>query len=610
MEYNKQIEILKNIAIDFKKENGVLYYVGGFVRDKLLGNTSKDIDVEIHNISFKKSKKILSKYGIIDLVGESFGVIKIHGLDIDFAFPRKETSTGIGHKDFEIYIDPFISNKIACKRRDFTINSIMQNVLSGEIIDNYNGISDLKNKIIRHVDSNSFIEDPLRVLRACQFSSRLNFEIHKSTIELCRTIDITKLSKERIYEEIKKALLKSKTPSLFIKQLIKLKKFEDVFFVDKNNSLNTDKIDILFNILDKGCSQKNYSNNPELFMMSCLVFGLSTCIINFDIQKLLKKISYKKELNNSVIKLLENNNSLCNLQVDDLYGLKIISISSYKKLFNIDDVILFNKISNFNYNNIMKENLEKINLNPNRTITPIISGKILKELEIEPLTDYKNILEKCLDLQLQDNSIEFFKYLLELVLMQSSTPSKFFDFLKEKNLLEKYIPELLLLDNTKQNPLYHPEGSVYNHTMNVINISAKNREFAYNKYEFMFSALCHDFGKISTTFTKADGKIVSYGHENQLQESKTFLERFNINSKSKEIIVTLQKNHMRPFMLYKQNSKLSAVKRLQKDVGDYFKDLLLLSYCDKSGSGNKSKERLEDLKNYKKWFENNINKIY
>ena len=600
---NNEFEILKKIAQDFYSCGGNMYYVGGFVRDKMLGIDNKDIDIEIHDIDYNSSIEILKKYGVVDLVGASFGVIKVHGLDIDFAFPRTENSVGAGHKDFEVYINPNLSPKESSKRRDFTVNSVMQNVFTEEIIDNYNGLEDLNKKLIKHVDSDTFVEDPLRALRACGFASRFEFNIDESTKELCKTMDITTLSKERIYEEIKKALLKASKPSLFIKYLIDIEKFDDIFCVNKNNILNLEKLDELYKILDSGANIKNKSQNAELFMFSCLVYGLFLCISEFNEYEFLKKISYKKELNESILNLLKNNAILSDLENLDNYYLRKLAVSSKNKSFNIDDVILFNKISNSNFINEIWSKIEEVGLNEERTIFPLIIGKHLAKFEIEPSIEYKDILNKCFELQLKADYQELFKYLLEEVLLNSKKTSKFFNILKENNKLEQVIPELIKLDKTMQNPLYHPEGSVYNHTMNVIDVAAQNREFAEYKYEFMFAALCHDFGKISTTFTKEDGKIVSYGHENQLEESKEFLQRLNIVLESKEIILKLQKNHMRPFMLYKQNSTNAAVRRLKRDVGKYYKDLLLLSYCDKSGCGVKTEERFEELNRYKMWFQ-------
>lgn len=524
-------------------------------------------------------------------------------MDIDFAFPRTENSVGKGHKDFEVSINTNLSLKEASKRRDFTINSIMQNVLTEEIVDNYNGVEDLNKKIIKHVDSQTFIEDPLRVLRGCGFASRFNFEIDENTKALCKTMNINTLSKERIYEEIKKALLKADNPSLFIKNIIDIEKFEDLFCVNQNNVLNFEKIEELYKILDNGARLKNKSNNPELFMLTCLVQGLSLCISEFDECKFLQKISNKKEINESALNMLKNNSLLSKVKNLDSYYLRYLAFNSKQTLFNIDDVILLNKISNSNFNNELENKIEEIGLNEERTITPLINGKNLENFGIKPGREYKEILGNCFDLQLKEDYSELFKYLLKVVLLNSRKPSAFFNILKENNQLQQFMPELIQLDKTMQNPMYHPEGSVYNHTMNVIDEAAQKRNLAENKYEFMLSALCHDFGKISTTFTKEDGKIVSYGHENQLEESKAFLQRLNINLESQELILKLQKNHMRPFMLYKENSSDKAVRRLQRDAGNGYKDLLLLSYCDKAGCAIKTDDRLEELESYNVWYE-------
>jgi len=132
----------------------------------------------------KDVKHILKKYGNVDEIGANFGVLMLKGLDIDFTFPRTESKTGNKHTDFEINVNPFLGVELASKRRDFTMNSIMQNVISGEYIDLYGGISDIKNKTIRYVDKNTFIEDALRPLRACQFASRLGFSIDRDVIEI------------------------------------------------------------------------------------------------------------------------------------------------------------------------------------------------------------------------------------------------------------------------------------------------------------------------------------------------------------------------------------------------------------------------------------------
>ena len=216
---NKDIHIAKVIAQEVLKKGGRTFFVGGCVRDEILGIDIKDVDIEVHNIEVEDLVKILESIGDVQKIGSFFGVFNLKGYDIDIAMPRKEKSNGRGHKDFEIFVDPFIGYKEAALRRDFTINSLMKDVLSGEIIDSFNGIEDLNNKIIRHVNDESFCEDPLRVFRGAQFAARFDFEIHEKTKLLSSTMDVSSLAFERVFDELKKALLKANKPSIFFKSL-------------------------------------------------------------------------------------------------------------------------------------------------------------------------------------------------------------------------------------------------------------------------------------------------------------------------------------------------------------------------------------------------------
>ena len=234
------------IAEMVKEEGGTTYYVGGYVRDSFLGIDNKDIDIEVHGINEKKLLSVLNKVGKSVSYGKQFGIYSLAGENIDIALPRTEKKTGEGHNDFEVIIDPNMDIETSIKRRDFTINAIYKNVLTEEIIDPFNGVEDIENKIIRHVDALTFVEDPLRVLRACQFAARFNFDIADETIALCKTIDISTLSKERVEEELKKALLKSEKPSIFFNYLKQMSQndywFKDVDlkFVDKANEYISD----------------------------------------------------------------------------------------------------------------------------------------------------------------------------------------------------------------------------------------------------------------------------------------------------------------------------------------------------------------------------------
>jgi tRNA nucleotidyltransferase (CCA-adding enzyme) len=154
--------------------------------------------------------------------------------------PRREKATGRGHRDFEIEVDPFIGTYKAARRRDFTINALMQDVLTGEVVDHFGGMDDLRAGIIRHIDPETFIEDPLRVLRGAQFAARFGFRIAPETVELCKGIDLSALSRERIEEELKKALLKSDKPSVFFEEMRRMEQL-DVWFPELGQTIGLEQ---------------------------------------------------------------------------------------------------------------------------------------------------------------------------------------------------------------------------------------------------------------------------------------------------------------------------------------------------------------------------------
>ena len=187
---------LKNFFASYSSR---VYLVGGCVRDEVLKITPREYDIEVYDITPEKFDTLMQKLGAKG-VGKSFFVYKWKNFDI--SLPRVETKTASGHKGFEVKLTQ--NEKTASKRRDFTMNALMKNIYTGEILDFWGGIDDIKNKIIRHIDDKTFIEDSLRVFRAMQFSARLKFKIAKETIKLCQSIDLNDLSKERIYTEFEK----------------------------------------------------------------------------------------------------------------------------------------------------------------------------------------------------------------------------------------------------------------------------------------------------------------------------------------------------------------------------------------------------------------------
>jgi tRNA nucleotidyltransferase (CCA-adding enzyme) len=221
-------EKILRLAEIVKQNGGRAMLVGGCVRDELMKIEPKDWDLEIYGIEPQRLREILDSFGKVDAVGEAFTVYKL-GNDLDVALPRRERKIARGHKGFVVEGDKNMSFAEAAKRRDFTINAILKDALTGEIIDCYNGQEDIKNKILRVVSRETFAEDSLRVLRAAQFAARFEFEIDAETVEICRSIDLTDLPKERIWGEFEKLLLKSEKPSIGLRYFYDLNVAKQLF---------------------------------------------------------------------------------------------------------------------------------------------------------------------------------------------------------------------------------------------------------------------------------------------------------------------------------------------------------------------------------------------
>lgn len=285
---SEELRVAKKIAEEVNAAGGRTFFVGGYVRDTLMRKSGKDIDLEVHGITPRQLENILDSAGERIEIGKSFGVYNLKGCTLDIAMPRREALIGSGHRDFAVDVDPFIGTEKAAKRRDFTMNALMQDVLTGEIIDHYGGIRDLENGIIRHVSDESFAEDPLRVLRGAQFAARFGFEVASETKELCRGMDLTTLSCERVFEELRKALLKSEKPSVFFEVLRSMNQlsvwFSEVQLLEginqsKKHHPEGDVWNHTMQVLNEAAKRRENVKNPMGFMLAALVhdFGKIVC---------------------------------------------------------------------------------------------------------------------------------------------------------------------------------------------------------------------------------------------------------------------------------------------------------------------------------------------
>jgi tRNA nucleotidyltransferase (CCA-adding enzyme) len=215
------------IARDVSAEGGRALIVGGWVRDRLMGVDCKDIDVEVFGLDAARLKELLQQIAPVNTVGESFTVYKVAGLDV--SIPRRESKVGRGHRGFSVEGDPSLSPREAARRRDFTINAISWDPITGEYIDPFNGRDDIASHTLRVVDPQTFSDDSLRVLRAIQFAARFEFAVDPAAKEICRAIPLDDLPAERVWGEIEKLLLRARRPSIGFALALELGVIERLF---------------------------------------------------------------------------------------------------------------------------------------------------------------------------------------------------------------------------------------------------------------------------------------------------------------------------------------------------------------------------------------------
>jgi len=216
--------LVAKIVNDIAQAGGQSLLVGGAVRDLLLGIAVKDLDIEVHRLSLQQLEQILRHHGPVSLVGKSFGVLRLHTLDIDWSLPRADS---VGRKP-EVVINPHMQIKDAFGRRDLTINAMGIDLITCKLFDPFNGMDDLHEGLLRAPDTALFIEDPLRFYRVMQFVGRFEMTPDVALNQVCATMDISHISRERIEVEFEKLLLKSKRPSLGIRWLRTIGRLQEV----------------------------------------------------------------------------------------------------------------------------------------------------------------------------------------------------------------------------------------------------------------------------------------------------------------------------------------------------------------------------------------------
>ena len=222
-----ELHLAQRVVDAVEAAGGRALFVGGWVRDRLRGQASKDIDLEVYGLASRDLRAVLERLDRVDAVGESFTVYKIGPLDV--SLPRTESKTGRGHRGFTVIGDPELSVEQAARRRDFTINAIAWDPRSGEYLDPYGGRKDLEQRLLKVVDPATFPDDSLRVLRALQLAARFDLEVDGATKTLCRGIALDDLPSERVWGEVEKLLLLAAKPSIGFGLALELGVIERLF---------------------------------------------------------------------------------------------------------------------------------------------------------------------------------------------------------------------------------------------------------------------------------------------------------------------------------------------------------------------------------------------
>lgn len=436
--------ILEDILKDLQKIGATPIVVGGSVRDFFLNIPIKDYDIEIFGIdSLYIIQKSLEKFGSVKLVGKSFGVLtlRVNEYDFDFALPRIEKKIGNTHQDFEVITNANLSFKEAAIRRDFTINAIGYDFFKEEFLDPFDGINDLKNKTIKHINDATFVEDSLRVYRAVQFASRFDFKIAENTKELCKQIvlndELIYLPKERVYEEFKKFFLKSAKPSIgfeLLRELGLLKYFQElevlinciqdpIYHPEGDVWIHTMmSLDELARILKEENIEDEYRKLYLFYGILCHDFGKPFCtkeingkITSFKHESLgieptisfLSKLTNEKKFIEIVCSLVKNHLTPFQLYLAES-SLKAIKRLSLK--VNIEDLCLVcladclgrtikDKEKCPNATSWLLNKAKELEIH-NVPIKPLVQGRDLINLGFKPSEKFKEILEFAFDLQL------------------------------------------------------------------------------------------------------------------------------------------------------------------------------------------------------------------
>ncbi|MCC5911686.1 MAG: CCA tRNA nucleotidyltransferase [Clostridiaceae bacterium] len=429
-------DIITQIARDITVEGGEMYYVGGYVRDEIMGinvDGVNDIDIEVYKIHLEKLKEVLSRYGEVKFMGKSYEILQIKGYDIDFSIPHSEMKN-----------TQDISLQEALRRRDFRFNAMAMDCLTKKLYDYFQGQKDIKEGRIRHTDKDSFMEDPLRVYRACQFSARFNMKIDEDTMKLCKNLvpRLKNIPQERIYEEFNKALLKSQKPSVFFDNMREMgivkEYFPELYAMvkcDHNNPYYQEGTiwTHTMMVLDRAAKFKKASKNPRGFMYLALCHDMGKPVAKKDqgdrsvfdnhgeegvaaARSFLSRLTIERRLKDYVLEMTKNHMKLFEFHRGEDNKDSDFKLKKFFIHHDIDEIMLISIVDSLGRTcdgkleelEIMKEWMKnkRKKLKLDEAFVPLIKGDDLIQQGFKPSREFVSLLDRAEDLQIKGKSKE------------------------------------------------------------------------------------------------------------------------------------------------------------------------------------------------------------
>lgn len=623
--------MLKEIFDAIESAGGEAYFVGGFVRDFLLKIPSKDIDIEVFRLSYQQLSEILAKFGKVDLVGKSFGVIKVTvgERDFDFSLPRRESKNGIGHKGFEIFVDENITLEEAAGRRDFTINSISMDK-NGKIYDYYGGRFHLENRILAPT-TEAFRDDVLRVARGFQFSARFNMNpnvgLYIDAYEMKK--EYHTLPKERIWEEWKKFAAKGvyySTALRYLKSVGWLSLYPElnaIYDIEQDFGWHPEGWDNFLNIIpiDSGITSSTSSdvidNGLSLreFVSSSItnntsdIFGRRTF-----------KTSSINNINSFVDTFSADRTRSFSVDLSSMLS-ETVAAKSMSFMFSIGRTarttdkrfrVMF-KISHSSMRTIVDSSVNDLEV-INRVVSSVsvYMMNVLTGFKLSSQVKFHDITMEPQTSSFTNDNLHVFADVVDFSCESVNSDIVFsvdfcFDDKFWHNVVNPYfVHENVTYDIIHSIPQLHLKfGTVYIHTGYVLEamheICVRENITGEDRLVLIFAALCHDLGKATHTTIEDSGRITSKGHEAASGPlARSFLESIGTPISVIEKVVKLVENHMAA------NQKLSAkaIRRLSVRLGKAtIRELLFLIEADQSGRPPRPKGLSENGRHIRKQAE-------